>query len=313
MACMNICDACMKSTKTHEQKIMFHYNFKNSNQCLFTMEHNTEKDVLLKSQSSSLRSTLTPLTHHPSKIYRAKPILRFESKLLKVTDLTSVDKEFEFSVPPEFTFTPGQFVTILFEKDGKPLRRPYSIASAPYETAQTQTVKLIIKKVEGGPGTTMLWNLAVGDTIRMMGPLGVFVLKEDFLDGPLLFIATGTGIAPFRSMALHLRHIGYTHKIAILAGYRYAQNELCQELKSLSTKDFTCDYHLAISKPHESTPPISTNILRPMRVSDPELLKIANNYKHIFLCGLYDMIKDVGTQLTKQGIDRTKIHFERYD
>jgi ferredoxin-NADP reductase len=243
-------------------------------------------------------------------MYKAKPILRFESQLLAVRNLTEFDKEFEFHVPPDFDFTPGQFATILFEHNGKPMRRPYSIASAPFETKLTNSIKLIVKKVENGPGTTMLWNLNVGDTVKMMGPLGVFVLKEEFMDGPLMFIATGTGIAPFRSMALHLKHIGFTHPITIVAGYRYAQNELCSELKALSDNTFTCNYHVAISRPHESNPTLEASA---RRVTDLELLRLAKNHKQIFLCGLYDMIKDVGSELSKLRIERTRIHFERYD
>ncbi len=63
-------------------------------------------------------------------------ITRFESTLISIMDMTDSVREFTFSVPNQFTFLPGQFITLLFEKDAKKYRRPYSIASTPSEAQE---------------------------------------------------------------------------------------------------------------------------------------------------------------------------------
>lgn len=63
---------------------------------------------------------------------------------------------------------------------------------------------MVIVLLEGGAGTTYLFNeVAVGSTLLMRGPQGVFVLPKS-ITTDLYFICTGTGVAPFRSMLLDI-------------------------------------------------------------------------------------------------------------
>ncbi|MGZ3698262.1 MAG: ferredoxin--NADP reductase, partial [Bdellovibrionota bacterium] len=97
-----------------------------------------------------------------------------------------------------FHFEAGQFVSVVVPgagPKGRDLRRAYSIASAP----QTRPVELCVKLVEEGPGTNYLYKLKEGDTFRGFAPYGDFTYEPK--EGRhALFISTGTGIAPFRSM-----------------------------------------------------------------------------------------------------------------
>ena len=62
-----------------------------------------------------------------------------------------------------------------------------------------------IVKLEGGLGTTYLFEEAkVGTEIKFKKPAGVFTLPADVSDKNLVFICTGTGVAPFRSMVFDL-------------------------------------------------------------------------------------------------------------
>src|SRR6476660_806990 len=107
-----------------------------------------------------------------------------------------------------FEFKGGQFVTLdlpIHEQKNKRWRS-YSIASPP---DGTNVFELVIVYLEGGLGTTYLFNdISVGSELLLRGPQGKFTLPEPIAED-LYFICTGTGIAPFRSMAQFL-HI---HKL----------------------------------------------------------------------------------------------------
>src|ERR671921_424456 len=125
----------------------------------------------------------------------------------QVEDETYNTRRFWIQVPElsSFDFTPGQFVTLdlpIHEKPAKRIRS-YSIASWP---DHTNTFELLIVLLDGGAGTTYLFNeVHEGSEITLRGPQGVFVLPET-IDRDLFFICTGTGIAPFRSMVYYIHN-----------------------------------------------------------------------------------------------------------
>lgn len=89
-------------------------------------------------------------------------------------------------------FAAGQYATIEF--DGTP--RPYSIASAPGD----DELEFCIRRVPGGKLTSELFTyMNVGDEVTVRGPNGEFVLQEPS-ERDLVFLATGTGVAPLKSM-----------------------------------------------------------------------------------------------------------------
>ena len=98
--------------------------------------------------------------------------------------------------PPStnFYFVPGQYVDVIGPTG---VRRSYSFATADFSTRQ---VELHIRNVDSGVMSDYWFKKAkVGDLLRIHGPLGTFSLRE-IQDMDLLFLATGTGIAPVKSM-----------------------------------------------------------------------------------------------------------------
>ena len=89
-------------------------------------------------------------------------------------------------------FLAGQYVNI--DVPGSGQHRSYSFSSAPGET----NVRFLIKKIPGGTMSTWLESARPGDRVEMTGPLGSFYLRA--VQRPLLFLAGGTGLAPFLSM-----------------------------------------------------------------------------------------------------------------
>jgi ferredoxin-NADP reductase len=92
--------------------------------------------------------------------------------------------------PTAFSFQSGQRIQI-FQND---IERDYSLTSAPSDTR----LALCIRDVEGGAMSSVLSSVDVGTKIEFSGPFGYFIFQS-VLRKPI-FVATGTGIAPFCSM-----------------------------------------------------------------------------------------------------------------
>lgn len=99
-----------------------------------------------------------------------------------------------------FTFSAGQAVMVGIH--GSPLRKPYSIASAPWELAKTGVLQLLAQVDDTGAPDPHLELASPGSLIDLDGPFGSFGLPAAFDHAPLLFVAGGTGIAPLRSMLM---------------------------------------------------------------------------------------------------------------
>jgi len=93
-------------------------------------------------------------------------------------------------------FIPGQYLTLGVDVDGRPLQRPYSTASA---RGESYALEFLVRLVDGGALTPRLWRLRVGDRVHLGHPKGLFT-TDPTEDRRPVYVATGTGIAPLRSM-----------------------------------------------------------------------------------------------------------------
>jgi ferredoxin-NADP reductase len=98
--------------------------------------------------------------------------------------------EITLSRPPGFEFKPGQRISVGIDQH----ERDYSIVSAPGESELT----LCIRNVSGGKLSNFLSTADIGASLSISGPFGYFTYKSSTC--PAVFVATGTGIAPFSSM-----------------------------------------------------------------------------------------------------------------
>lgn len=109
-----------------------------------------------------------------------------------------------FEPNKKFVYKPGQFLSVFVPNpDGskKMLRRAYSFSS-PHDMAVNEGYELCVRLVPNGIGTTFLSKLSVGDVFEATAPYGDFVYQGSEEGRSACFIATGTGIAPFRAMIL---------------------------------------------------------------------------------------------------------------
>jgi CDP-4-dehydro-6-deoxyglucose reductase, E3 len=124
-------------------------------------------------------------------------------------------------------FLAGQYVEIIL-RDGK--RRAYSLANSPEENTQ---IELHVRSMPGGTFTDYVFNrMKEKDILRFEGPLGTFFLREDS-DKPILFVASGTGFAPVKSILLHAFRSGMQRQMVLYWGGRRPADiymaSLCQQ------------------------------------------------------------------------------------
>jgi ferredoxin-NADP reductase len=122
----------------------------------------------------------------------------FSARLLRSVPLSEFTKHIEFEVQgvPRFGFVAGQWLSVKGSTpEGEEITRAYSIASAPSENPR---FAFCLNRVQDGFMSNYLCDLGEGAEISFQGPFGDFILRLPLRD--TLMIATGTGIAPFRSM-----------------------------------------------------------------------------------------------------------------
>jgi len=114
----------------------------------------------------------------------------------------------------KLVFLAGQFIEFLL-KDGS--RRSFSIANPPHAA---ELIELHVRHVAGGHFTDHVFEkMKERDILRFEGPLGTFFLREDS-DKPIVFVASGTGFAPIKSIVEHAFHIGVKRQMVMYWGAR---------------------------------------------------------------------------------------------
>ena len=210
-----------------------------------------------------------------------------------------------------FRFTSGQWVSVILPLDdekGRPLRRPYSIASVPDGSPRFE---LIVTQVEGGPGSTFLNHASIGTLLDVKGPQGTFARVNA---GPSLFVATGTGIAPFRGMLHDALAEASTAPLWVLFGVRRPADFLFGEaLTGFARQSPRVRLEVTYSRP-----PLGwsgrTGYVQEHVCSLWSELGALGGEPHAYVCGVKQMLLEVRTVLREElGLARQRVHLESYD
>jgi CDP-4-dehydro-6-deoxyglucose reductase len=229
-----------------------------------------------------------------------------KARLIDFRQLSPDVRHFDFEVPgvDEFKFEPGQFVSIVKTVETKPITRAYSIASA----RDGNRFSLCLNLVHNGLISSYLFGLQRGDEIEIQEPLGYFIMRHPGHHS--LFIATGTGIAPFRSMLME--HLPKTQpKVTLLFGVRHEYGLLYRsELEQLASAYPSFRFVPTITRPTDTwrgkTGRVQSHLDELLQTDD-----IAT--RDVYICGLKEMVDDVRRQLKERGFDRKQVFYERYD
>ncbi len=219
--------------------------------------------------------------------------------------LTPTVFELTFKADRPFSFLGGQFASVIIPgagPGGRNLRRAYSIASPP----ESDPVELCVKVVEEGPGSGYLAKLRPGDVFKAVSPYGDFVFSPSPERIPV-FIGTGTGIAPIRSILLSKQYADNAPtKAYCLFGVRHESellyvNDLCDLA--------TVEWIPTVSQPGANWTGFRGRVTDYLRtLNDDFPWKTADFY----ICGNGPMIQETKSILEEKGVEKSAIHQEKY-
>lgn len=215
------------------------------------------------------------------------------------------------SLEEPFPFEPGQYATLgLMGPEGKLVQRPMSISSSADDLTEYE---FFIRLVESGAFTPLLWERTVGDPINIKGAKGKFLLQDD--GRRALFVASGTGLAPFISMIETLRGRGQERDVVLLHGVSHARDLAWREqLTELENGGgFPLRYAGTISRPHDS-PEWDGLTGRVEAIVPGQLDENGLNAENttIYLCGNPDMITAVEEIALSRGFAPEHVRKELY-
>lgn len=159
----------------------------------------------------------------------------FEEEVLHVRHWT--DRLFSFTTTrsPSFRYENGQFTMIGLPVNGKPLLRAYSLVSPNY----AEQLEFLSIKVQEGPLTSKLQHLKVGDKVLVGKKATGTLLIDNLLPGRNLFLlGTGTGLAPFLSIAKDPAAYERFERIVLVHGCRFIEElAYADEIENLLPND----------------------------------------------------------------------------
>ena len=193
----------------------------------------------------------------------------YDTKLMERRQLSDNTFEAIFSRPSGFEFTAGQRIRLI--RGG--LERDYSLANAPDEAV----LVLCIRQVAAGRFSTLLSSITVGTGFTFSGPHGYFVFRASARSP--VFVATGTGVAPFTAMAR-----SSVSAFTLLHGVRQAGD--CYYAALFRTK--ARRYVVCLSEEDPSEAGVFHG-----RVTDYIASQLEPDRYDFYLCGRGEMIRDV--------------------
>ena len=239
-----------------------------------------------------------------------------ELRVTEVSQLADDSVAVTFDVPPEldgtFDYLPGQHVTVRRVIDGEDVRRSYSICAP----AGSGKLRVGIKRLPGGVFSTFACtDLAAGDTLEVMSPVGEFTI--DIVPGrprKAVAIVAGSGITPVLSLIATSLEQEPEATWTLIYGNRTANSVMfLDELEGLKDR-FHPRFQLfhILSREGSDVPLLSGRIdAEKIQVIHDNLLG-ARPVDGWFLCGPYEMVMMAKDTLDRLGVDADRVHDELF-
>lgn len=217
-------------------------------------------------------------------------------KIDRIRDLTSNVRELTVRLldPPELVFSPGQSLSfeIPAARGSKSATRYYSIASPP---SQKGTMVLLLSASDIERRSNYLFTLKEGEKVQFGSPNGSFYLQDD-RRRDILFVATGTGIAPFLSMLPTLFERSSTNAVSLFWGLRSERDIYYQpELDAFAQQYANFSFVIALSRSQKAWGGARGRVTRLV-----EEIPTVNNLA-VYVCGNRKMVKDVTEIVRRKG------------
>ncbi len=220
--------------------------------------------------------------------------------IVTVAQLSESTIELSVELDKAISFLPGQYVKVGIP--GTALTRAYSFSSGP----GNKRAAFVVRNVPGGKMSTFLTDTAsAGQQMPITGPFGSFYLRP--VTRPVLFLAGGTGIAPFLSMLENLVETGSNHPIRMVFGVTHdidlvaleQLNDFAQRLPAFEYRTCVASDASAHSRKGYVTSHIDADWLN-------------GGETDVYLCGPVAMVDAVSNWMDASGRPPRNFFYERF-
>jgi ferredoxin-NADP reductase len=231
----------------------------------------------------------------------------FPVRVIESRPLASDVRHLALEIPgiERFQFVAGQYVCLSIPLEDGVEDRYYSIASPPRGDNRFE----LCVATSDNAGGRALAALVAGDELLCWGPGGHFALRDPLRDS--LFIGTGTGVAPLRSMILSILNAPHRDekRIALLLGARTPEKLLYRdEMERLASDVENFDFWPTLTRADGGWLGRRGRVL----VHLADALSGRHNETDVYLCGQPEMVSEVREQLLSAGLDEDALFYEKY-
>lgn len=238
-------------------------------------------------------------------------IITYEGKLLEKKEISQNIFYLKFDYPKEkdWDYKAGQYMIFHIPVgEERAQRRLYSIASSP---ENKNTLDFIIEIIPNGVGSEFVNKLRIGGKAKLQGPAGLFTLKE--MEKDIVFLATGTGIAPMYSMLNSGILKEKSKKFTLLWGMKKKEDlYLVEEFEKLAKENENFNYEICLSREED----MSESDFKKGRITDwlENTLESRERLQKSFyyLCGGKHVVESLKDFLSDLGIEKDSVHFEKF-
>lgn len=244
-----------------------------------------------------------------------------------INTLTNDAKTISFALPKNhhqnFSYLPGQFLTLEFELDGNSIRRSYSLCDTPLNTTQ---LSIGVKKIENGLVSNHIHNhLKPGDTVKVLPPAGRFYahIAPGQYKSYYLF-AAGSGITPLLAIARTVLQVEADSYVYLLFGNRDQGSIMFAEQLSALQNDYRVRFNLilTLSRPKSQWSDLWTSSsespFQKGRIDAATITDFINQYPpkaqnaEYYICGPGSMMSHTREALRNLDVPESRMFLENF-
>lgn len=237
---------------------------------------------------------------------KAQPT-RFAAAFARIEKLSASTISFALKLEggQALSFLPGQYANLTVPGTGEV--RAYSFSSMPKSSEKGDgEVEFLIRNIPGGLMSTHIAERAkAGDAISFTGPMGSFYLRP--VARPVLFLAGGTGLAPFLAMLDLMEREGFTQPVHLIYGVTAdADLVLVDRLEAIAARAplFTFSTVVADAASAHPRKGYVTHHLAPEQLNGGDV--------DVYLCGPPAMVDAVRRHFHEAGVTPASFHYEKF-
>jgi ferredoxin-NADP reductase len=202
-------------------------------------------------------------------------------------------RTFYFKPEQAFRYTAGQFTELTLphsNPDDRGSKRWFTLSSSPSQELLSITTKFDLK---GSSFKNALQALQPGTSLKMADPMGDFVLPK-LTQTPLIFIAAGIGITPFRSMLQWLADTGEERPIKLIYGVNNEDEIIAQDIFDAANVHGT----IVVSNPSDAWGGERGHLTAEMIIG----VEQPSDETQVYLSGPEEFVEKLAQDLQKSGV-----------